>query len=256
MEKNYFYISLVTVLAVSTFVFGYLYLVERNDVEEIATTSVETSALTTSTEFVSDIATVDDHDNLEMENTLKELPIEELSKEELDGLLLMREEEKLAHDVYTTLYEVWGQRIFTNIARSEQSHTDSVAIVLEKYDIEDPVLSTTEIGVFENNDLQELYDQLVEQGSESLVDAFQVGATVEDLDIYDLDQLMVDTDNEDILTLYQNLLKGSRNHMRSFTRMLQRNGSDYTVAFISEEQYYEIINTPSENGVTYDSLGQ
>ena len=88
-----------------------------------------------------------------------------------------------------------------------------------------------------------------------MVDALTVGATVEDLDIKDLQTLMAEADNEDILAVYQNLIKGSRNHMRAFTRMLNRNGGSYEAQFITEAEYEEIINAPPENGMQYDSKG-
>ena len=49
-----------------------------------------------------------------------------LSDEEVYWLMYMREEEKLARDVYATLYEKWGTRIFNNIRVSEQRHMDAV----------------------------------------------------------------------------------------------------------------------------------
>lgn len=42
-----------------------------------------------------------------------------LNAAEIEGLLFMREEEKLAHDVYLALYAKWGLPIFQNIAQSE-----------------------------------------------------------------------------------------------------------------------------------------
>ena len=88
-----------------------------------------------------------------------------------------------------------------------------------------------------------------------MVEALTVGATVEDLDIYDLDILMEETDNEDILAVYQNLQKGSRNHLRSFTSLLSRNGVTYEPQYISQEDYESIVSTASENGVSYDARG-
>ncbi|MDP2030099.1 MAG: DUF2202 domain-containing protein [Thiobacillus sp.] len=48
-------------------------------------------------------------------------------------LLFMREEEKLARDVYLTLYETWGLAVFSNIASSEQSHMDALLKLLRTY---------------------------------------------------------------------------------------------------------------------------
>jgi hypothetical protein len=205
-------------------------------------------------EVVTDMYTVDESDYLDMTDYVAEIPEGELSQEEIDGLILMREEEKLAHDVYTKLYEKWGQNIFNNISDSEQTHTDSVKELLDRYDIEDPVKNIA-VGEFTSSDLLDLYTTLVEKGNKSIDDALQVGATVEDLDIKDLEDLMGETDKEDILAVYQNLQKGSRNHLRSFTRVINRNGETYTPVYITQDQYDEIINTPSENGVTYDAQG-
>lgn len=179
-------------------------------------------------------------------------PIEELNQEEIDGLLLMREEEKLARDVYLELYDISGQQIFSNIAQSEATHTNAIKSLLEKYDIEDPMV-TDERGVFENKDLQSLYDQLVEQGSVSLLEALNVGAIVEDLDIKDLKELNENCDNQDVTAVYNNLEKGSRNHLRSFTDLIVRNGGSYIPQYISEEDYNLIVSGDMETGNEYDS---
>ncbi len=62
-----------------------------------------------------------------------------LSQEEIDDLVYLREEEKLARDVYLHLYNTWGQWIFENIAASEQQHMDAVKTLLDRYGIHDPV---------------------------------------------------------------------------------------------------------------------
>lgn len=248
MDKKLTALSIIsTGLLITTITFAVLYFADQS--EPVTETNIAQN------ESVSDLETVDQYDNLYADEYFKSLPIEDLSQEEIDGLLLMREEEKLAHDVYINLYEQWGQKIFNNISESEQTHTDMVAELLNKYDIEDPVI-TSEVGEFTNTELKTLYDDLVDKGSNSLIDALNVGATVEDLDIYDLDRLMGKVDNEDILTVYQNLTKGSRNHIRAFTRMLDRYGESYTPQFISTDQYDEIISSPSENGMLYDSRGK
>jgi hypothetical protein len=69
-----------------------------------------------------------------------DIPASDLSPEETAALLFMREEEKLARDVYNTLYEIWGQPTFTNIAASEQTHMDEVKLLLERYSLADPAL--------------------------------------------------------------------------------------------------------------------
>jgi len=175
------------------------------------------------------------------------LPMEDLSPLEELGLAKMREEEKLARDVYQVLHDKWGHRIFSNIAQSEQRHMDAIKALLDKYSQPDPVTDTT-LGVFSDPELQSLYNSLVEQGQQSLVEALKVGATIEDLDIKDLYDFLQETDNSDIKTVYQNLVKGSRNHLRSFTYQLSLNGVTYEAQFLTTEQINDIITSPQERG--------
>jgi hypothetical protein len=172
----------------------------------------------------------------------------ELSAAEIDGLLFMREEEKLARDVYLALYERWGLRILTNIAASEATHMDAVLTLLDHYGLPDPAAGL-ESGEFANPDLQALYDQLVEQGSRSLADALRVGAAIEEIDILDLETHIAQTDKADIRRVYENLTKGSRNHLRSFTSTLQRQaGEVYQPQYLSQEAYQQIVQAAAERG--------
>ena len=163
-----------------------------------------------------------------------------LSQEEYDGLLLMREEEKLARDVYLELSDIWGVRVFSNIAGSEQTHMDAVLTVMETYHMDDPIQDDSR-GIFTNPELADLYEQLIEKGSISLTDAFTVGAIIEDLDIKDLRELLSETENADIIRVYENLEKGSENHMRAFIRQIENNRSSYEAQFITAEELAEIL---------------
>jgi len=171
-------------------------------------------------------------------------PSDEITPEEINMLTYMREEEKLARDVYTTFSGLYTLRVFTNIPKSEQIHMDRVLCLLNYYNIEDP--ASSEIGVFSNDDLQELYDNLIAQGSTSLIDALTVGATIEDLDISDLSQAIGQTENEAIVTIFEHLKCGSTNHMRAFSRILNYNDVVYTPQYISQEEYDEILS--GQNG--------
>jgi len=175
------------------------------------------------------------------------LPMQDLSSLEEIGLTKMREEEKLARDVYQALHDKWGHQVFSNIAQSEQQHMNAIHALLEKYSLEDPAAGTP-AGVFNDQELQGLYDSLVEQGEQSLVEAFKVGATIEDLDIKDLYDFLEQTDNTDIKTVYQNLVKGSRNHLRSFCYQLSLNGANYEAQFLTAAQINDIISSPRERG--------
>ena len=186
-------------------------------------------------------------DSAALKTQLFSIPKQPLSLEEIEGLLIMREEEKLARDVYLKLYDLWGAQIFKNISKAEQTHMDMVKILLDKYYIEDPVKDDVK-GKFENQDIQKLYNELVELGSKSLKDALTVGMIIEDLDIADLQSWLKKTDNEDIKIVYENLMKGSRNHMRSFYKNLKNVGGDYTPKYISQKEFEQIISSPIERG--------
>ena len=171
----------------------------------------------------------------------------ELTDAEVEGLLFMREEEKLAGDVYRYLYDLWGSVIFENIAVSEDMHTESVLSLLNAYGIEDPFIA--EPGQFSNADLQALYDQLIVQGSQSLKDALLVGAAIEEIDILDLEKHIAQTDNEDINFVYENLIDGSENHLRGFVRVLgNQAGAVYSPQYLTQEQYDAIIQGASGPG--------
>jgi len=173
-----------------------------------------------------------------------------LSIREKKDLLHMREEEKLARDVYLTLYKKWKLPVFKNIAKSESWHMHMIKIVLDKYNLPDPVAETGDrVGVFKDVKLQKLYNQLVSQGERSLIDALKVGAKIEDVDIYDLQKALENTDNKDISIVYQNLEKGSRNHMRAFVGILRRYGSDYTPQFITLQEFNAILAKKHEAGM-------
>jgi len=174
-----------------------------------------------------------------------------LSQQEIDELIFTREEEKLARDVYITLYNKWHLNIFSNISKSEQKHMDAIKKLLDKYNLPDPVESTGDVvGVFVNEEVQELYNQLVERGLKSEVDALKVGMTIEDMDIKDLQEAIDHSTHNDIINVYENLQKGSRNHLRAFYSQLQQRGEDYEPQYISQEYFDYIVSTPKETGRT------
>ena len=138
-----------------------------------------------------------------------------LDAQEAAALLFMREEEKLARDVYNVLYATWGLPVFKNIAVSEQRHMDAIKVLLDRYGLTDPALAP---GKFSDPTLQALYDKLVAQGKLSVTEALKVGVTIEQVDIKDLQTRIAQTDNLDIQRVYTNLLNGSNSHLQAFSR--------------------------------------
>ncbi len=165
-----------------------------------------------------------------------------LSAAEEAGILFLREEEKLARDVYLALNDIWQYRVFENIARSEQQHMDSMLSLIDRYNLEDPALTP---GKFTDPELQALYDTLVERGAESLEEALLVGALIEEVDIEDLVVDMAAADNEDIDAIYDSLLRASYNHLRAFVSQIDRFYDDYEPTVLSDDEYEEIIGSTS-----------
>jgi len=182
------------------------------------------------------------------------LPKEALSAAETDALLFLREEEKLARDVYRALFAANGDRSFANIASAEQRHMDEVKLLLDRYALADPA-ATTAPGEFKNARLASLYTDLVARGKASLVEALKVGATIEDLDLADVDKALDGSDNRDIDAVMQNLAKGSRNHLRAFSSRLTALGASYTAQYLPAEDIAKIVAGPREQGA-YDETGK
>ena len=141
-----------------------------------------------------------------------------LSATEKESLLYLREEEKLARDVYNAFYDRYGLRVFSNIAASEQAHMNAVLTLLNRYGLADP--AATAPGVFNNADLQALYDDLIAQGNQSLTEALRAGVLIEETDIADLQDGLALTSHADLRAVYANLLRASQNHLRAFSRQL------------------------------------
>jgi hypothetical protein len=174
-----------------------------------------------------------------------DLPTSDLNADETAALLYMREEEKLAHDVYNFLYNTWSQPTFQNIAASEQQHMNELMLLLDRYGLTDPALAP---GQFTDPNLQTLYPQLTAQGSLSLADALKIGAAIEEIDIRDLQTRIALTDNADLQQVFNNLMRGSYNHLQAFTSVLSRQtGETYQPQYLNAEQY-QSSTTAGGNG--------
>lgn len=171
-------------------------------------------------------------------------PLTGLSVAEAEDLTYMREEEKLARDVYLTMDQYWNQRVFVNIAESEQTHTEAIQMLLDKYGLADPALDA--VGYFTNTELQALYDELVIRGMASELEALHVGGLIEEVDMQDIQEAIERTDHADIAQAYASLLCGSRNHLRAFVDAIERLGVQYEAQFLPQDEVDAIVGSPLE----------
>lgn len=169
------------------------------------------------------------------------LPPSNLSESEKQGILFMREEEKLARDVYVAMAAKWDIPVFTNISQSETRHMESMLALIERYNLVDPVTDDGS-GEFADANLKNLYQVLIKQGNNSLVDALRAGALIEETDIADLQKNMDKTDNADIKQVYENLLQASYRHLRAFTRNLAMRNMAYVPQVLTEAEFEDINN--------------
>ncbi len=162
-------------------------------------------------------------------------------------MVFLREEEKMAHDVYATLGPQWPLTVFASIEESEQRHMDTVLLLLQAAGVADPAADRG-IGEFTNPELASLYAILVAQGSVSALEALVVGATIEDYDLADLATSAAAATDPIVLGVYANLAKGSRNHLRSFVSQIVASGGSYAPQFIDAATYEAIVSSPMERG--------
>ena len=178
---------------------------------------------------------------------LSSYPLSALSAAEADSLAFMREEEQLAHDVYAVSATLWSTPVFANITASEATHSAAVKALLDRYQQADP-LAGLAAGTFKSPAFQTLDDTLVAESRSSLTDALKVGARIEELDMRDITAQKAGIDNADILMVYDNLLRGSRNHLRAFMKVLVQQGGSYVPQHISQAEFDAIVNSPVETG--------
>ena len=162
-----------------------------------------------------------------------------ISSHEKEGLLFIWEEEKAARDLYTSLYEKNNLSIFQDLVRSEQSHMDQARAIIEKYALTIP--EKDDQGVFQNQTMQKVHDELLAKGLRSDQDALKVAASFEEISIVDLEKELAATKALDIKTMYQGLLAGSRKHLRSYVNDLKDQGIQYSPQYLEKDEYEKIV---------------
>lgn len=174
-------------------------------------------------------------------------PVAPLSAAESASLAYMREEEQLAHDVYAVSATLYGLPVFANITASEATHSAAVKALLDRYGQPDPLAGLSN-GTFRTAAFQTLYDTLVANSRVGLIEALTVGVEIEELDMRDIVAQKASIDNADILMVYDNLLQGSRNHLRAYMRVLTQQGGVYVPKYISQAEFDAIVGSDVETG--------
>jgi len=195
------------------------------------------------------------------------IEVDGLDATEASHLTFMREEEKLARDVYLTLADLYpDQRVFSRIAtRSEQTHTDTMRDKLDQFNLPDPNPNTNElpssIGVFTGEEwgwyFTEKFALLTTKAGVSELDALYVGAFIEELDMYDIvvcPQVLIDrgysspcgleyTDERSLQTAYSALVSGSKSHLRAYVEQIETfiGVGNYVAQYITQAEVDAIL---------------
>jgi len=176
--------------------------------------------------------------------TTNDYEIGVLSKEEKTDIQKLREEEKLARDIYIKAYNTYEYFAFVNLYKGEQIHMDNLLNLEMQYMVEDIILPDT--GKYVDESIQNFYNNHLSQITTSATDAFKVGMTTEEMIIYDIQNFENNTEEADILKVYSKIKCWSRNHLRLNYNFL--NGDTlYQPQYITIEEYNAIINSDYEN---------
>jgi len=190
-----------------------------------------------------------------------------LDMHEASHLTFMREEEKLARDVYLTFAAMYPQqKTFSNIAtKAEQTHTNVMRDKLLEYNLTDPNPETNNLpeslGVFSGSEWGWYFDEkfklLTDWGSESELQALYAGAFIEELDMHDIavcPQVMIDngyppvcgleyTDKQPLIDAYSSLIEGSESHLRSYVGKIEAiiGVGKYKAQYLSQDEVDNIL---------------
>jgi hypothetical protein len=74
------------------------------------------------------------------------------------------------------------------------------------------------------------------------------GGLIEEVDIADLEFATSSTSKPDIIQVYNNIHRGSRNHLRAFAGTLAQLGVVYQPQKLSAAEVRRILLSPMENG--------
>lgn len=178
-----------------------------------------------------------------------------LTDAEIADLTYVREEEKLARDVYLALGERFPLPQFENIAEAETRHMAAAGSLLERYGIPDPVGSRPP-GSFQNQELEALYRELVEEGLRGETDALRAGARLEEIDLADIGARRERASRQDVRHVFDQLARGSRNHLRAFVTGLRARDVTYEPTVLDRAAYDAIVTTPHERGGGHGRRGR
>ncbi|NTV17903.1 MAG: DUF2202 domain-containing protein [Bacteroidales bacterium] len=172
----------------------------------------------------------------------------DLTADEIEFIYAVREDEKVARDLYFSFFGTFGLKPFENIGKAEDNHIKATEKLFDYYEIDYPALS--ENGKFENAIRQKLFDSLLLKGTPEL-EAFKVMAMLEESNIVEYGEVLKTIANPNIKIVIENLARASANHFKAAIRQITALGGTYTPALMTQEQYKAVIAIGFEKGKRY-----
>jgi hypothetical protein len=171
----------------------------------------------------------------------------QLSDAEVNGILSLREEEKVAYDVYTVMFEKYESKVFKKIAENEKEHMNKIKELIDQFNLTDPIAGTEDQkGVFSNKKMQTMYDEMILGGNYGLLDALRAAARFEETDIVDLRKYLSSASDQSVINIYLNLESGSQDHLRSLVKYIEDEGISYKPSYLSKEDFDKIMSVKTK----------
>lgn len=155
----------------------------------------------------------------------------ELTQADIDGLILDRQQEKLARDVYTVLNQTWNMDFLEKIILAEEKHMDAAESQIIKFELTDPITDDA-VGAFpEDSEFNQLFSDLTTRGLTSKLEALNVGKEIEEETIAFLKEQLSFTTAKSLVRVYTHLETASEKHLKSFVKQIIKETPTEELAF-------------------------
>lgn len=166
----------------------------------------------------------------------------QLTDSEINGLMLLKAEEKVAYDVYCYMYAKYEIDVFKNIAFDEKEHMNKLKDLIKLYGLSDPVPEQETKGIYNNKKMQAMYDEMIMSGEFSLADALRAAGRFEEQDIQDIRNWSSVTTDKDVLSVYSELESSSWDHLRALVKFIRDEGITYKPCILRIEEFNKYMS--------------
>ncbi len=163
---------------------------------------------------------------------LSQMPLGSLTEEEKSSVQSMMEYEKMVRDVYAIMYEKWQTQAFENLGKKASAAMAAIKLLLDRYNLENPVKDATKVGDFKNVTLQKMLNAMVSKGDKSLKDALEACAEAEEMNMAKIENALKTCDSADLKLVYETLLNETIQMLKSIVYTLSIEGVTYKPKYL------------------------